>query len=287
MTRHGHYSDRTIGIIRAIVALTFFVSLSACIAIPVAPPSQEHPFKRELLSFVVVGETTRDDVQANLAEGPSPLTPVTYEHDSVWIYSADRDTVAWLVCVGAGYMADCAVGRMGTRDYYLAFRFDDDGTVADWGVSNTLYFDCTSTGVCEDGGQQMVFAATSRDLSAKEFRAAENQCSIYLFATLPRDAAPGAMTAWLDEVPVGWLVNDSGYFLLSVEPGPHTVATRYLFKQLRQSVNLECERAQLFFVHLDVKHQGKADMELMLEPESAGRKHIQKRSLVLRPDKVW
>ena len=282
MTRHGHHSDWTIGIIRPIAALTFFVSLSACIALPVAPPNQEKPFQRESLSFVVIGETTRDDVRAHLTKGPSHLTPVTYEHDSVWIYRASRDTWAWLFCIGGGGTADCDVSR-GTRDYFLAFRFDDDGTVADWDVTSTLG-DCTSAGICEDGGRTTVFAGRSRDQGAKEFSAADGQCSVYLFATLPRKAARGGMTAWLDDDPVGGLVNKSGYLLLSVEPGPHTINTRYLFKRLRQSVNLECTPGQLFFVHHDVRHEGKADMELTLEPESAGRKHIQKRSLVLRPD---
>jgi hypothetical protein len=34
-----------------------------------------------------------------------------------------------LVCVGTYVGGDCGVGSMGTRDYYLAFRFDDDGTL--------------------------------------------------------------------------------------------------------------------------------------------------------------
>ena len=262
------------------VAVFSALVLSACVPIP---PQEERPFKSESLEFLVAGETTKEDVRRHLEVEPYRLTPVTFDDDSVWIYRATRDTWAWLVCGGYAYAAGCAGFDTGRRNYFLSFKFDHADTVIAWEVTTTGS-DCTPAGVCADGGELMVLGNEEKDQDAKKLRIPDDRCLLHFYATLPRQAADGALTAWLDEARLGWLVNDKGYFQISVEPGPHTIRTRYLFRQLTQTVEVLCEPKEVLFVHHDVRSEAKGDMRLLIEELAVGRKRLAERRLVLLPD---
>lgn len=260
------------------------IFLGACV-LPVIPPQEEKPFKSESLAFLVAGKTTKEDVRGHLEIEPHRLTPVTFDNDSVWIYRATRDTWGWLVCGAAGFGGACGAFDTGRRNYFLSFKFDDADKVIAWEVTTTGG-DCTPAGVCADGGEIMVLANAERDEEAKKQRPPDNSCLIFLYATLPRQAADGALTAWLDETRLGCLVNNEGYFRTLVGAGPHTITTRYLFRRLNQTVNVLCEPKEVFYVHHDVRSEAKGDMRLLIEEAAAGRKRVAARRLVLLPDRL-
>jgi len=255
----------------------------ACVAIPVAPPQEKEPFGSESLGFLVAGKTTKQDIREHMASEPYSLTPVTFDNGSVWIYQTTRDTWRWLVCAGSYVAAACDISDTGRRKYFLSFKFNEADTVDAWEVTNTRE-DCTSAGVCADGGEVMVLANMERDKQAKKLRLQDDRCLIFLYATLPGQAADGALTAWLDDVRLGWLVNSEGYMRMTVGPGPHMVTTRYLFQQLRQTVNVICESKEVFFVHHDVRSETKGDMRLLIEEAATGRDRVAARRLVLLAD---
>ena len=130
----------------------------------------------------------------------------------------------------------------------------------------------------------MVLAKRERDVQAKKLRFPDDECLIFIYATLPAEAADGALTAWLDGARLGWLVNNKGYMRVAVAPGPHTIATRYLFAQLRQTVDVTCDSKEVFFIHHNVRNEVKGDMRLLIEEAAAGRKSVAARRLVLRAD---
>ena len=189
--------------------------LAGCI--PIKPPPGEKPFRSEQMSFVVIGETTRDEVLDKFASLDVPLYPTRFEEDSVWVYRADRDTWQWLVCVGAGYSADCGIVGM-MRNYFLKFDFDSEGRVVDWSASSTLG-ECSTDGVCEEGEAIMVFAGERAGQRARS-APADDSCAIFVFATAGKGSA---VPVSLDDRYVGAIVNDSAFIQIAVPAGKYRV----------------------------------------------------------------
>ena len=256
--------------------------VSGCIAIPIAPPQEEEPFSGTTLDFVVIGETTREDVHKTLAAEPLNLQPLRFDEDHVWVYRGSRDTWGWLVCAGGGYYADCDTFDSGRRSYFLSIDFDDAGVVSGYYVSDTTGT-CVNDTICSDGGSTMVFARPQQDAQAKRLDPG-GQCAIYVYATLPGNVAPGAFSAWVDDRPLGALVSSDGYFRFVVDPGEHVVETRYMLRHIRSRIEIDCTAGNVYFVHHDVQREGIAETRAVLENAAAGRQALANRRLVLIAD---
>jgi hypothetical protein len=261
--------------------------LAACIGVPIKAPPGEKPFKEDFMSFVSIGETTRDEIRAKFSAYEINPKLTRFENDSVWVYSASRDTWQWFLCAGAGYSAACDVVG-GIRDHFLKFEFDDSGRVIHWETSSTLG-ECAA-GVCEDGGAFMAFANAEQDQRAKRDDAPDH-CQVYVFATLPRAAKQEVVGVWIDDRFVGAFLNDDGYVFETLEPGMHRVKTNqssgtYLdtFEgRNTQSLRWECVAGRRYFIHHNCRHKEKGSRRFMLEIEDDAQEGIAKRRLILRP----
>ncbi len=209
---------------RDFVALTLTLTLTLLLlpaCIPIKPPPGEKPFRKELTSFIVAGETSRETVFGEFASQETPLYPLRFDNDAVWLYRVDRDTWQWLVCAGAGYTAACdVVGSV--RNYFLKIEFDERDVVAAWDASSTLG-ECAANGVCEEGDATMVFASDEADRRARE-APGRGTCSIYVFTTALHGSS---VSASLDETFVGSFTNDGAFLRIDVQPGRHQLKTTH------------------------------------------------------------
>ncbi len=255
--------------------------LAGCI--PIKPPPGEKPFRSEQMSFVVIGETTRDEVLDKFASLDVPLYPSRFDDDAVWVYRADRDTWQWLVCVGAGYSADCGIVGM-MRNYFLKFDFDSEGRVVDWSASSTLG-ECSTDGICEEGRALMVFADEDADRNARRKPTAE-LCAIYVFTSRSYDTV---IPVSLDDAYVGSLLNDDAYVHLTAAQGEHRITTSHCagafsscgeYGVNSQTLSVDCRGGEQVFLHHNSKHKDRGDRDFVLEQTSGS---IADRKLALNP----
>lgn len=255
--------------------------------VPVKPPPGEKPFHEEFMSFVTVGETTREEVLDKFASVEMPLHPHRFADDAVWIYRADRDTWQWLVCAGAAYAAACDI--VGTvRNYFLRFEFDEYGRVSSWYASSTLG-ECSSDGICEEGDAVMVYANEDRDERAR-LRPAADRCAIYVFSTMR--GGDSVTTLNFDDIYVGTFINDGAYFRIEATPGEHAVTTAYCssmeyrcgdFGINSQTLSIECTGGNQYFLHHDVRDKSRGAREFVLKTASPEGIDIRKLALSVLP----
>ena len=138
----------------AVLISTCLLFLTSCIVVgtPTRVP-EKHPFRKQALDFLVVGEATKSDVLTHIKSAEIDRRihgPNRYREDSVWALSATREMWQWWWCVAAGTPGggggDCGVTDRGSRNYRLLIYFDSNDIVDGFDILPEE--ECVKAGFC-------------------------------------------------------------------------------------------------------------------------------------------
>jgi hypothetical protein len=175
---------------------TCATGLPGCIAIPVpiALPDPE-PFTAASMASIRVGETTRDEVRALLAnwsyetdDGSQTihLEPQISEDGRHWVFNLPRP-LADVLWAGVGVTPDgffpiWSGGADNYENFWVLFEFDDDAKVTRfWFTGDRTQ--CAVGGACYHDGHLQVVADEAADRSARARSAASDRCVVYVYAS--------------------------------------------------------------------------------------------------------
>jgi len=132
-----------VGLLRVVIAGFVIACLSGCLFPPSFDAHQNpNPYSREQLDWLIVGSSTREDVQNHLIWPAIELGP--------WcIYHRNRNMGQWHV---AYQQAETHLGEPNIRTYYLAISFDEYGIVQAHEVFHQDWSGCKTSGLCSEDG---------------------------------------------------------------------------------------------------------------------------------------
>lgn len=209
--RRSHHPVRKSGLL---IPALCAIPLSGCIPVPLALPDPE-PFSAERMTSIRLGETTRDDVQALLANWTyetddgiqtAHLEPQVLENGRYWAFAQPRQ-LGDLAVVGL-FLTELAPvpGMVGKgdnyEDFWVLFEFDEDAIVDRvWMAGEGT--ECTLGGACYHRGRFQIIADEAADANARTGNATDRGCVVYAYADedfeLPVTVTDGRHTGWLFE----------------------------------------------------------------------------------------
>jgi hypothetical protein len=190
------------------------IPLSGCIPVPLALPDPE-PFTAERMTSIRLGETTRDDVRALLANWTyetdagmqtAHLEPQVLENGRYWAFALPRQlgdlAVVGLLVSPYGLVPGLFGEGDNYEDFWVLFEFDEDAIVDDvWMAGEGT--DCSVGGACYHRGRFQIIADEAADASARTGNAMDDACVVYAYADdyfeLPVTVTDGRHTGWLFE----------------------------------------------------------------------------------------
>lgn len=281
----------------SMLVASLLVYLAACVAIPVEIGDAE-PFENGRLSFIKIGESTKNDIAAKMSdyaietdEGTQrvQMVPKKFRGGDWWLYDRARPETQWFVIVAAPSGGD--VGTLGDVDLrFLLVKFDSDGIVTDYELSSSEGSGCNKQGVCVASGAYNLIATEKDDQAAKLFNRNGERCGVYLYGdhmTLVR----------LNDRQVGSLQQKKKFFFLwLLDPGVHTLTVEGTSIPESgkiyggKSMDFRCTAGELLFI--DIERVGgsfwipNTEFNVAHIEESTGRREIGKRRLLLGPERL-
>ncbi|MGV6807063.1 MAG: SEL1-like repeat protein [bacterium] len=224
-----------------IAVLCAFLSLAACIALPVAVP-EEAPFTEQLESFFTPGETTRQEVLNSLS-GPWLMG------DNWMIYHQTRQGWSWVFCGAAYYSAGCSEATPRTvADFFLLLEFDDyDVLASQKQIRNDEL--CRDRRICFEKGLYTQADSQARENSSKEYRAPAGGCGVYIYTGT--DLGMHASALYLNGKSAGSLVGTQSYHHLEMPFGAYellAVPAGDIFHQFAGKIDFECLASEVIFL---------------------------------------
>lgn len=295
-----------------ILLIVISFNLVGCVILPL--PSikalEEKPFLAEQTSAIVVGITTKAEVE-NLLGAPD----ATRRDSTIYIF-AEPHIYGYLLFVDL-YWSDAAIKRL-EKHHLLIVQFDKNGIVKD--VDHTVgNGTCTQNGIyVADTGlrpkvylylysypkpedisvQQMLVLYSNRitEQNAKSFIVPHGKSVIYVYREkfpkiLPFILLNQKVTVNLDCIELGDF-GEEGFFYWIADPGHHSITVTPLWPEpenrwLRHasaSIEIECKEGQIYFVEQtwESKQRYEFDVRLnMLSDPIKGRHEVMKRRLIL------
>jgi len=267
--------------------------IAGCIPIAIPLPwFPEDPFKDGLEALEHQGAVHRDDIIFNWGK------PWAAIDDSNLIYIREKPSSMIIVgFVGYGGTGSGDAGPMTHRDYVVSFNFDEKGmlkrfeTYADTGNHNY----CFENEVCfSEQTRNVPLSPEWMDKQAKQFHAATEECTLYLFRQPYQDGASYKeyVDIQLKHIPkyglkypfsIGSSV-PGGYFRWQLQSGhsylltaDFNVINSYPFtthfnhkKRSATSIDVSCERGSIIYLGLVIPKKKKLPVELFVaNPQSA------------------
>jgi hypothetical protein len=273
-------------------ALIFAVA-SSCVGVPVAP-SRPKPFPEEMLDFLVVGETYREDVDAYFSGAPAGFRLLTFEADTVRTYAATAETWGVFWCALSPYGPGC--GYLWPRrevEHYLTLRFYEDGALAHYAVSK---FGCDrKAGFCAtyNGRETMALDVKGSLPVPGSAMNRDDTCTFYVYTDGP-SWATSVVSVIFDDRPLGWLIQDLGYFEIATTSEAHRLEVRlntglsHRAESVVASASLQCspggEHYLFVWQRWSITTGMPVEAEIQRNSKSAGENAVDKRWRVLFRD---
>jgi len=265
--------DAMIKINRILVALPFPIVLAACIALPIESGGEE-PFADERLTYIEVGESTKEDIATAMPR------PMKFLGGDLWLYARSRTEQKWLFL--AATPSGGGAETIGGVDYrFLLVRFDENGIVSGYETSSLEKRDgCNRSGVCKSGTSYSLFAPEDHDRVFKQFNIPPGRCGVYVYGK-----QRGKIPISVDDQSVGWL-QDKVYVFEELDPGIHELIAANINYVGHEPMEFNCVAGSPVFFEVKTKGPGlfggRFEVEVMQRDASEGRQAIARRKLMLQ-----
>ena len=276
--RHGMRLQR----IWIALLVMLIVSLTACV--PVRAPDADL-FTDQTLAFIVMGETTKKEISGELTRQAAQIAVEKpglvvdrqeYYGGAWWLYAQERRKREWVLFVPGGGEA---VGGVDHR--FLLIKFDERGIVSDYEVSSPQERHCSQKGVCLVAGKYTLLAAKEDDQNTKQFDLQAGHCGIYVYGQVKLFG----VSAFIDDRPIGPIVNNEHFYFRELEPGLHKLSGTYSVYGTPAVAEFECSGGETIFFNLEERSEGRFAtrywVEIERRDEVAGRKEVTDRWLAL------
>lgn len=269
------------------------IFVASCVGVPV-PPSTQKPFPEETLDFLVVGDTSREDVDAYFSKAPAGFRRMTFEADTVRTYAATAETWGVFWCALSPYGPGC--GYLFPRrevEHYLTLRFSGNGALAHFAVSE---FGCDrEAGFCAtyDGRETMALDVKGH-LPVPSFATSRDEaCAFYVYTDGPFWTT-SVVSVIIDDRPVGWLIDDPGYLEIATVSGQHRLEVQlntglsHRTESVVARASLQCDPGGKHYIFVRQRWSASTGypvgVELRSESHSKGQKAIDERWRALLRD---